>query len=77
MLRLIIVCLLKDNVGLKAINLSMIGLGKPGSEAIGEALKVNRSLLELDISLNRINLQGARAIASGLADNDTLEMLKV
>jgi hypothetical protein len=55
----------------------MAGLGKEGAEAISRALRENRTLLELDISLNRINMEGAIALAKGVKENDTLTVLKV
>ena len=64
-------------MGLKSFNMAMAGLGQEGAEAMSRALRENRTLLELDISLNRINMEGAQAIAKGLKDNDTLKVLKV
>lgn len=55
----------------------MNGLGKDGAEAMGKALRVNRTLLELDISFCRISLEGAAHIAYGLQTNETLTTLKV
>lgn len=55
----------------------MAGLGKQGAQAIADALDNNRTLLELDISFNRIPIEGARSIASGLQSNDVLQVLKV
>ena len=57
--------------------MAMAGLGRDGAEAISEALKENRTLLELDISLNRIGLEGAKNIAKGMKENDTLQVLRV
>lgn len=62
---------------MKTFNLAMAGLGQEGAEAMAKALKENRTLLELDISLNRINLEGAQALARGIKENDTLKVLKV
>lgn len=55
----------------------MNGFGLEGAEAIGKALKNNRTLFELDISHNRVPLEGAIAIAHGLQTNDILKKLKV
>ena len=55
----------------------MAGLGKQGATALMDALQDNRTLIELDISFNRIPLEGAKDIAEGLKDNDTLKVLKV
>ena len=57
--------------------MAMAGLGRDGAEAISKALKENRTLLELDISLNRIGLEGAKNIAKGMKENDTLQVLTV
>ena len=57
--------------------MAMAGLGIDGAEVISKALKENRTLLELDISLNRIGLEGARDIAKGMKENDTLKILRV
>lgn len=55
----------------------MAGLGKLGAQALMDALLHNRTLQELDISYNRIPVEGANCIASGLKTNDTLKILKV
>lgn len=55
----------------------MNGLGLAGAEAMGKALKVNRTLLDLDISFNRIPEEGAGHMAVGLQVNDVLQSLKV
>ena len=57
--------------------MAMAGLGREGAEAMSKALRENRTLLELDISLNRINMEGANAIAKGIKENDTLKVFKV
>ena len=57
--------------------MAMAGLGRDGAEAISKALKENRTLLELDISLNRIGLEGAKNIAKGMKENDNLQVLRV
>lgn len=44
---------------------------------MGEAIRANNTLIELDISNNRITTQGALCIAKGLEGNNTLEILKV
>lgn len=55
----------------------MAGLAKAGSEAMMKALKHNRTLRELDISFNRIPVEGAAFLANGLKENDVLQYLKV
>ena len=44
---------------------------------MGKALKTNRTLLQLDISFNRIPERGAGFIAVGLQTNDVLQGIKV
>ena len=48
-----------------------------GSLAVGEMLRGNKYLRELDISNNRINWEGALLISKGLKENDTLETFEV
>ena len=55
----------------------MNGLGQDGAECMGKALKTNRTLLQLDISFNRIPERGAGFIAVGLQTNDVLQGIKV
>ena len=55
----------------------MNGLGQEGALAIGKALKNNRTLIQLDLSYNRITETGAGHVALGLQTNDTLQGLKV
>jgi len=59
------------------LDLSWNGFGYEGSLALGELLKKNSTLTELDLSSNRINWQAIQFIAKGLATNRTLETLKV
>jgi hypothetical protein len=42
---------LKENITLKILNLAWNGFGNDGALAMGEALKVNSSLLDLDLTL--------------------------
>ena len=44
---------------------------------MGEALKFNSSLESLDLSNNRIGVEGVFALADGLGTNNTLTTLKV
>ena len=59
------------------MNFSWNGFGYEGSIAVGEMIRGNKYLRELDVSNNRINWEGAIHIAKGLKENDTLEMLQV
>ena len=55
----------------------MNGLGNEGALAIGEILKNNHVLRELDVSSNRITAEGALLLAKGLDSNEELHILKV
>ena len=59
------------------MNFSWNGFGYEGSIAVGEMIRGNKYLRELDVSNNRINWEGAIHIAKGLKENDTLEVLQV
>ena len=48
-----------------------------GSLAVCRLIENNKYLLELDISNNRINWEGAALIAQGLKHNEVLEVLRV
>jgi len=68
---------IQENYGLKCMKLSMNGFGRPGAEALGKALKNNRTLIELNISHNRMPEIAAQDIAKGLQVNDNLKVLRV
>ena len=57
--------------------MSWNGLGFEGSLALGEGLKVNRSLRRLDVTNNRINWDGVPYLSRALQVNKTLEVLQV
>ena len=59
------------------MDVSWNGFAYEGSLAVGEILKANTYLRELDVSHNGIGWQAARLIARGLTNNDTLEELRV
>lgn len=42
--------ILQENISLKVLNLAWNGFGNDGALAIGEALKVNSTLRELDLT---------------------------
>lgn len=67
---------LRDNIMLKKLNLSWNAVGSDGCKAISKALAFT-SLTELDLSNNRLLLDGAKALANGLRKNTSLEILKV
>ena len=55
----------------------MIVIVTTGASCVGELLKVNNSLQELDISSNPIHDDGVSAVADGLQCNNTLTKLNV
>ncbi len=67
----------QSNYCLAVVDLSWNGLSYEGALALGEAIKANKYIRELNVSNNRINWQGATFIANGIKHNDTLEIFKV
>lgn len=65
------------NTGLKVLDISMNGLGDSGAAAMGEALKENRTLVELDMRNNRITINGVKPLFEGIVENDALQTIKV
>jgi len=59
------------------LDVSLNGFGYEGSLAVGELLKKNSTLTELDLSSNRIDWLAIQFIAKGLANNRSLEILRV
>jgi Ran GTPase-activating protein (RanGAP) involved in mRNA processing and transport len=62
---------------LKVLNLSYNGFGTEGAIALADALKANTVLIELDITDNRILVEGVKAIAKVIASCEVLETLKI
>ena len=69
--------LFQRNVGLRRLNLSWNGFGQAGSLALGQALKENRTLIELDIASNRLTVEAVGGLMKGLQENDGLNILRV
>lgn len=65
------------NTYLEIVNLSWNGFSDMGAAALGEMLASNTELTELDISSNRISLEGTEHLAKGIKKNTTLRCLKV
>lgn len=65
------------NYSLTKLNLAWNGLCFEGALAVRDALRSNKHLLEIDISNNRINWEGAQLLAEMLEQNCYLEVLKV
>lgn len=58
-------CILQENKGLLDLNVAMNGFGNSGAFAFGKSLKENSTLLELDLSSNRINIEGVILLSKG------------
>jgi len=56
---------MQNNKGLLKLNVAMNGFGNGGAFAIGQSLKENGTLVHLDLSSNRINIEGAILICKG------------
>lgn len=69
--------ILQENVALKKVDLSFNGLGTEGSVCMGQALATNRTLLELDMSKNRITNVDMQLFTKYMGQNDTLQVLRV
>jgi len=68
---------LQENIRLRVLDLSWNGFGEKGGIAIAEALLVNSTLAELNLSANRLNDSVATKFAKVIAVNEVLEILKV
>ena len=68
---------LQENVRLKVCNISWNGFGPEGGAAMGEALASNNSLLEIDVSGNRLNSDSAVKMARTVSSNDNLRAIRV
>lgn len=55
----------------------MNGFGNEGATALGEVLRLNNSLVYIDISSNDISNEGVIKISKGLEFNESLKVLKV
>lgn len=49
------------------LNVAMNGFANDGAFAMGKALKENKTLIELDMSSNRVNIEGAILLCKGWA----------
>lgn len=67
----------QENIRIKVFRIAWNGLGPEGGAAMADALETNSSLIELDISGNRLNADAAIKIAKSLETNETLEILRV
>lgn len=62
---------------LKHLDLSWNGFGNEGALALGEALKFNNTLVQLNLNNNRLTDEGVSMLCRGLEFNDTLRVLWV
>ena len=65
------------NTGLIRVNLSWNGFHLDGSKAVRSMLGENKTITELDLSCNRLDMECLREIIKGLSKNTTLSCLKV
>ena len=62
---------------MRSINLSWNGFSDKGSKAVSAALCKNSTLMEIDLSSNRITEEGIVYLTKAFPRNTTLEILKV
>ena len=62
---------------MKKLSVAWNGFGNDGVKALGGVLAENTSLQELDISCNRINMDGLGHLLKGLSSNEGLKVLRV
>ncbi len=55
----------------------MNGISDDGSKAIGSAIAMNSTLIELDLKNNRIGEKGAMDLINGILKNDSVRALRV
>ena len=70
-------CNFQENIGLKDLNISWNGFTDDGAVAMAEALTVNGTLVNLDMSSNRIKGAGFLALCTSLKQNTALRRLLV
>jgi len=59
------------------LDVSWNGFEIMGCHGLGHGLDKNKSLTELDITSNRVNILGIAKLLEGLKNNGTLQILKV
>ena len=68
---------LRKNTGLKILNMSWNGLYLDGSRALKRSLPVNKTLVELNISNNRLDEECLKDVMLGMRRNQGVVCLKV
>ena len=66
-----------NKTNLVRINLGHNKIGDEGAKCLGEALKSNKTLKELDLRCNEIGLEGMGALFEALKGNSTLDHLEL
>jgi Ran GTPase-activating protein (RanGAP) involved in mRNA processing and transport len=67
----------KTNTKIKEINLKYNGFSLEGTIPFAECLKLNKTLIKIDLSCNRMSLDCANTLSNALHQNSTLEYLNV
>ena len=62
---------------MRKLNLAWNGFGQDGCLALGQAMKENRTLRELDIASNRLTVEAVAGLMKGIQENDGLTVLRV
>lgn len=65
------------NRSLQSINLRFNNIGDAGAVALGDSLKFNTTLLEMDLGGNAIGEEGGEALAHGLMEMNALTKLNL
>ncbi|VEL42670.1 unnamed protein product [Protopolystoma xenopodis] len=68
---------LKNNYGLKFLDVSWNGFSKDGACSLCEGLQSNQTLQELNVKANRISLEACLKVSSALAANCSLRVLRL
>ena len=58
--------------GAVKLDYSGIGMDSTDAKVLAELLKPNSTVTELNVSVNSLNLDGGKAIAASIAENNTL-----
>lgn len=68
---------MQENVRLKSCNIGWNGFGPEGGAAVADAMISNNSLLELDVSGNRLTAESAIKMSRMISSNDNIRVLRV
>ena len=70
-------CCFDEYLNAESVNLSSMGISKFEVVIISDCLKINNTLCELNLSSNRITVEGAKRFAEVIKVNTTLERLNI